>query len=230
MMKAIGYPFLLAGIGMLAATFFTYTNTRTFLKDAIKAEGTVIELIRSQSDDSITYRPVVVFVSQKGEEIEFTSLSGSNPPSYSRGQTVEIFYLPDAPQKAEINGFFSLWGAPTILGAMGSIFSTVGASILIALTRKEREEKYLKQQGTPIETKFKSVEIDTTESVNDRHPFRVITQWQNPSTKEIHVFESNSVWYDPSEFMTSDPITVFIERENPKKYLVDLSFLPKLAE
>ena len=44
---------------------------------------------------------------------------------------------------------------------MGSIFSTVGASILVALMRKEREEKYLKQQGTPLKTKFKSVEIDT---------------------------------------------------------------------
>jgi hypothetical protein len=68
---------------------------------------------------------------------------------------------------------------------MGSIFSTVGASILVALMRKEREEKYLKQQGTPLKTKFKSVEIDTTESVNGRHPFRVITQWQNPSTTGV---------------------------------------------
>ena len=47
---------------------------------------------------------------------------------------------------------------------MGSICSTVGASILVALMRKEREEKYLKQQGTPLKTKFKSVEIDTTNS------------------------------------------------------------------
>lgn len=229
-MKVIGYPFLLAGIGMLAATCFTYIDTNTFLKNAIKAEGTVIELIRSRSDDSITYQPVVVFVSQKGEEIEFTSSVGSNPPSYSKGQTVEIFYLPENPQTAEINGFFSLWGVPIILGAMGGIFSTVGASILVAIISKEREEKYLKQQGTPIKTKFKGVEIDTTKSIDGRNPFRVITQWQNPSTTEIHVFKSNSIWYDPSEFMTSDSITVFIERENPKKYFVDLSFLPKLAE
>ncbi|MBD2105499.1 DUF3592 domain-containing protein [Nodosilinea sp. FACHB-13] len=229
-MKAIGYPFLLTGIGMLAATFFTYTNTNTFLKDAIKTEGTVIELIRSQSDDSVTYQPVVVFVSQEGEEIEFTSLSGSNPPSYSKGQAVEIFYLPDNPQKAEINGFFSLWGLPTILGALGSIFSTVGTGLLVVPMVKEREEKYLRQQGTPIETKFKNIDVDTTVSVNGNHPFRIMTQWQNPSTTEIHVFKSSCLWYDPSEFMTGDPITVFIERENPKKYFVDLSFLPKLAE
>ncbi|WP_199325799.1 DUF3592 domain-containing protein [Nodosilinea sp. FACHB-141] len=215
---------------MLAATFFTYTNTNTFLKDAIKTEGTVIELIRSQSDDSVTYQPVVVFVSQEGEEIEFTSPSGSNPPSYSKGQAVEIFYLPNNPQKAEINEFFSLWGLPTILGALGSIFSTVGTGLLVVPMIKEREEKYLRQQGTPIEAKFKSIDVDTTVSVNGNHPFRIMTQWQNPSTTEIHVFKSSCLWYDPSEFMTGDSITVFIERENPKKYFVDLSFLPKLAE
>jgi hypothetical protein len=30
--------------------------------------------------------------------------------------------------------------------------------------------------------------------------------------------------------MNRDKITVFIERANPKKYYIDLSFLPKLAE
>jgi hypothetical protein len=67
-------------------------------------------------------------------------------------------------------------------------------------------------------------------SVNDRHPFQIVTQWQNPSTSEIHVFESDNIWYDPSEFITNQRITVYIEKENPKKYWVDLSFLPKMAK
>ncbi|MGF1519101.1 MAG: DUF3592 domain-containing protein [Nodosilinea sp.] len=228
--------FLLPGIGMLAGTFFTYKNTTTFLKGAIRVEGTVIELIRSRSDnldsinDSIAYYPVVSFIGQAGEKVEFTSSSGSNPPSYSTGQTVEIFYSPAAPQNAEINSFFSLWGVTAILGGLGSIFSTVGACFLIVPMLKGGEEKYLKQQGTPIETDFKSVEINTAYSVNGKHSFQIVTQWQNPSTTEIHVFESNNLWYDPSEFITRKRITVFIEKENPKKYYVDLSFLPKLAE
>lgn len=222
--------FLLPGIGMLAATLFTYKNTNTFLKEAIRAEGTVIELIQSRSDDSMAYYPVVVFASQDGKEIEFTSPSGSNPPSYSTGQTVEILYLPTEPQKAEINSFFSLWGLTAILGGMGSIFSAVGAGMFVVPRLKEGEEKRLKQEGTPIETDFKSVEANTAYSVNGRYPFKVITQWQNPSTTEIHVFESNNLWYDPTDFMTRKQITVFIERDNPKKYFVDLSFLPNLAD
>jgi hypothetical protein len=229
-MKLVKYTFLAAGIGMLAGTVFLYTNTSVFLKDAIKTEGTVIELIPSYSDGSTTYRPTVRFINQQGKEIEFASSSSSNPPSYSEGQTVEILYLPDEPQKAEINGFFSLWGAPLILGGLGSAFFTVGASLLAVPMLKGRKENYLKQQGIPIETEFKSVEINTMLSVNDRHPFQVVTQWQNPSTSEIHVFESDNIWYDPSEFITNQRITVYIEKESPKKYWVDLSFLPKMAE
>ncbi|XHX80627.1 MAG: DUF3592 domain-containing protein [Stenomitos frigidus ULC029] len=228
--KVVKYTFLTVGIGMLAGTVFLCTNTNAFLREAIKAQGTVIELIPSYSDGSTTYRPAVRFINQQGKEIEFASSSSSNPPSYAEGQTVEVLYLPDKPQQAEINGFFSLWGAPVILGSLGSIFFTIGASLLVVPMFKEREAKHLKQQGTPIETEFKSVEINTMLSVNDRHPFQVITQWQNPSTSEIHVFESNNLWYDPSEFITNQRITVYIEKENPKKYWVDLSFLPKMAE
>lgn len=228
--KLFASIFLAAGIGMLAGTVFTYTNTSAFLKDAIKAEGTVVELIRSRSDDSVTYRPVVRFMNQQGKAIEFASLSSSNPPSYSEGQTVEVFYRPDAPQQAEINSFFSLWGVSVILGGLGSVFSTIGASFLVVPMLTGRKEKYLKQQGIPIETKFKSVEINTMLSVNDRNPFQVITQWQNPSTSEIHVFKSSNLWYDPSDYIKTKRITVYIEKENPKKYWVDLSFLPKMAE
>jgi hypothetical protein len=39
--------------------------------------------------------------------------------------------------------------------------------------RKEREEKYLKQQGTPLKTKFKSVEIDTAYTAGERKRFCV---------------------------------------------------------
>ena len=46
----------------------------------------------------------------------------------------------------------------------------------------------------------------------------------------MHVFESDNVWFDPTSYVKGRKITVFIENDNPKKYLVDLSFLPKLAK
>lgn len=224
------YVFALAGIGMLAGAFFLYRSTSTFLGEAITADGTVVGLERSRTRDSSTYKPVVRFTSETGEEIEFVSSSGSNPPSYSKGEKVEVLYLLHQPAQARINSFFSLWGGAVILGGLGGVFALVGTGIILGGTLKGRRDDHLKRNGTPIQTDFQSVELNEALSVNGRHPFRVLTQWQNPATSEVHVFKSNNLWFDPSKYLTDRPITVFIERDNPRKYFVDLSFLPKVAE
>ncbi len=226
----IKYLFTLIGAAMLAGAFFWYGSTSNFLKEAVKAEGAVVELVRSQSSDSTTYRPVVHFLSQDGRQIEFTSTSGSNPPSYTSGEKVEVLYLPSAPQDARINGFFSLWGGPVIVGGMGSLFFLIGAGIMLAGLFKGRSDDKLRLHGTPVSTQFQSVEQNRSLSVNGRHPFRIFTQWHNPATSELHIFQSNNLWFDPSDHINQQQITVFIDAANPKKYLVDLSFLPKLAQ
>ena len=90
-----------------------------------------------------------------------------------------------------------------------------------------RKDAYLKTHGIPLDTEFQSVECNEVLSVNGKHPFRVLTLWQNPSTSELFIFKSHNLWFDPSNYIKRKNITVFIERNNPRKYYVDLSFLPK---
>lgn len=225
----IKYVFSAIGIAMIAGALYWVQNTRAYLAQAGSAQGTVVDLVRSSSSSSSTYAPVVRFVTAKGEKIEFTSGTGSNPPSYSQGESVEVLYQPGAPRDARINGFVSLWLGPMIVGGIGSIFFLIGGGIALASVLQGRKEEYLRQNGTRILTTFQSVELNTSLAVNGRHPFRVFTQWTNPSTSEIHVFESENLWFDPSPHINNRTITVFIEPGNPKKYYVDLSFLPKLA-
>lgn len=229
-MKVIACVFSLIGLGLLIGSFFLYKNTSSFLEEAAKAEGVVVSLIPSRSQNSTTYKPVFRFKDQKGVEIEIVSSTSSNPPSYSEGEKVEVLYLPADPKKAEINDFFSLWGAAVIVGGLGSVFFLIGAGILLFSILKRRRDEYLKEQGDPIETEFQRVELNKTVTVNGRNPFRIITQWQNPSTAEVHIFESDNLWFDPSDYIVSHQITVFIEQNNPKKYYVDTSFLPNLAK
>lgn len=225
----IKYIFTLVGIGMIIGAFLIYKSSATFVGNAIETQGKVIELVRVRSSDnsSYYYKPVVTFKTSKGEAVEFTSSSGSNPASFSVGEEVPILYLPAKPQEAKIKGFFSLWGAAAIVGGIGSVFFLVGIIILLVAKLKNKKEKYLKQYGTPIETRFQSVQLNKSFEVNGRNPFQVLTQWQNPSTSEIHVFKSNNIWFDPTDHINDREITVYIEKNNPKKYFVDLSFLPK---
>ncbi|WP_215398526.1 DUF3592 domain-containing protein [Rheinheimera oceanensis] len=230
-MKAIAvvkYLFTLVGFAMLAGAFFAYNSTSSFLKEAAVADGMVVELLASRSDNSITYRPVVQFMSEQGQLIEFVSATGSNPASYSQGEQVEVLYLPTRPSDAKINGFFSLWGVAIILAAIGAVFFIIGVGIIAFLSLKGRQDEMLKSSGMAIKTQYQGVEQNTALSVNGRHPFRVLTQWQNPATSDIHIFKSNNLWFDPSAYIKQDTIRVFIAQDNPAKYYVDLSFLPKL--
>jgi len=234
------YVFMLLGFAALAASFFFYQSTSDFLQKATKTEGIVVELNRSVSKaepndplghkTSVSYKPVVNFVTGNGEKIEIVSMMGSNPPMYHKGQKVEVVYLPDEPHSAKIYDFFSLWGIALIFGSGGGLMFLIGAGIMLASTLKTRSDQYLREQGVPIKTEFQRVVMDTSLSVNGRHPFQVLTQWQNPSTSEIHVFHSNNLWFDPTNHIKTKQITVFIERDTPRKYLVDLSFLPKIAD
>ena len=111
---------------------------------------------------------------------------------------------------------------------MGAVFFLVGAGIIVFIALKGRQDEMLKTSGVAIETQYQSVEQNTALSVNGKHPFRVLTQWQNPATSDIHIFKSNNLWFDPSAYIKQETIRVFIAQGNPAKYYVDLSFLPKL--
>lgn len=234
LMKPILGIFCLVGIGLLVLAFFLARNSHALVAEGRHASGTVIELARNVSSRdgrrSTTYRPVVRYVTASGETIEFTSSSGSNPPSYHPGETVEVLYRADNPYRARINGFFSLWGAAAICGFIGLLFVAIPGVILLMNRRRQRTNATLLRQGVPLETRLQQVLQDTSRSVNGRHPFRVVTQWLDPQRAQMRVFRSDPLWYDPSTQLGDRPITVYIERGNPDSYYMDLSFLPPLAE
>jgi hypothetical protein len=224
-LTTIKYVFSLVGLGFLVGAAFLYHDTSSFLAQATRANGSVSNLVRN---GSTTYAPVIDFVDNNGKNIEFTSSSGSNPPSYSVGDEVEVYYLATDPQGAKIDGSFSLWGGVIVLGALGSVFSLIGFGIAAVMIFKGRSEENLKKHGVCIDTKFHGIEINEGISINGKNPYRLIAQWLNPDTSKIHVFKSANLWFDPTDYVTTDMIKVFIKSGHPNKYYVDISFLPKL--
>ncbi|MDX1459213.1 MAG: DUF3592 domain-containing protein [Marinobacter sp.] len=227
--KIVKYLFTLIGLGMLVGAFMLYSNTASFLDQAVSAKGEVVELIRSRSSDSVSYYPVVVFEDSYGREVEFQSNTGSNPPSYSRGETVSVLYEESNPEGARINGFFSLWGAALIVGILGLVFGGVGGGMVLHGVLKQRSQAHLRQHGVQIHAAFQSVEHNTGLKVNGRSPYRIVCQWQHPQTREIYVFRSDNLWFDPRDHLPGDTVPVLVDESNLKNYWVDTSFLPQMA-
>jgi len=229
-LKFIKVIFSIIGLGLLVGSFFLYQNTSEFLEKAVKAEGVVIDLVRKRSSDSTTYAPTIRFTTNNGTMIEFTSSTSSNPPSYSRGEQVAVFYLPEQPDEAKINGFFSLWGAAVIVAGIGTVFFLVGFGMIFYGIRKQRKKEHLLQRGTRINTDFQSVNRNTSIKVNGRSPFVISSQWLNPRTNELHIFESESIWFDPEDHIKGESVMVYIDPNDPSDYYMDISFLPALAK
>ena len=215
---------------MLVGALLLYQHTSGFLAGAAHAEGTVTSLVSSGSSGSGTLAPVFQFAIGTGERVEVTGSVASRPPRYIRGEKVDVVYDPGRPQEARINDFFSLWGAAVIVGGFGGVFFLIGAGMMLAGGVTRRHDASLLQTGTAVATKFQSVELNRSLDVNGSCPFRVVTQWLDPATSEVHVFKSHDLWFDPTAYIKRSDITVYIARGNQKHYYVDLSFLPKLAE
>jgi hypothetical protein len=223
----VGLLFLLVGIGL-------FVHTRHFVATAQHAGGTVVSLelvtsnLRSRSS-SPTWAPRVQFATPDGQTHEFVSTSSSNPPSYGRGEHVGVLFDPARPEIARIDSFFSLWGAPLIFTVLGGVFVLIMGVVMLALRRGAARNATLLRTGTRIEARFQSVEQNTSMTVNGRHPYRILTQWQDPQSSRLYLFESGNLWFDPISFIQQETIPVYIEAGNPKHYCMDISFLPKPA-
>ncbi len=221
--------FLVVGLGMLAAAAYWASRVEQFARAARVAHGTVIKLERSHSGSSSSYYPIVKYQTEGGEEITFRSSFGSNPPSHRVGEAVIVLYDGSDPHAARIRSFFSLWGGATIVGAIGAVFTLVGGGLLYARRRVAERAQYLRRHGTPVQTDYQNVQINTRLRVNGCHPWRIVTQWKNPSTGELHLFRSENLWFDPTPHIGARQITVYLERRDPTRYYMDVSVLPTLA-
>lgn len=226
----INYVCLILGLSLLGLSFYLYQSKQAFIANAETAQGTVVELIASRSDKSTTYRPVITFTTKEGKQTEFTSSAGSNPPSYNQGEKVTVLYDPKNPVKADINSFSSLWLGAIIVGFIGFVFFLIGVFSVVSDKKKQKKLQYLLANGKRISTKFEAVEINNSTAVNGRNPYQICTKWFDEAANELYVFKSNDIWFDPTDYIGTEPIKVIIDPNDRKNYNMDISFLPKLKK
>ncbi|BAY63050.1 hypothetical protein NIES22_31270 [Calothrix brevissima NIES-22] len=140
---------VMAGMGTLCSVIGVVDalNTRSFMASSIQTQGTVVDVVRRSSRDnkgriSYFYYPVVKFTPASGEETIFESDTGSNPPSYSQGQSINILYNPQQPNAARENSWFTLWGFPAIFTGIGSIFVVVGGALLLVKIPEQQQVNF----------------------------------------------------------------------------------------
>lgn len=120
----------LAAIGLIWAGVY-FGNQQLALDDhGLKAEGTVVRLEESRSNNSTSYYPVVRFENNLGHSVEFKDRAGSSPPLYRSGEKVQVLYLEDNPKgSAAIDKGIFNWGIPLALLLFGTLLGIVSLGL-----------------------------------------------------------------------------------------------------
>jgi hypothetical protein len=133
MRRTLGGWFLAIGVVIAIAGVFSYVSTRRFIDRAARAAGTVVRVLEEadSGDGGTLFRPVVQFRTLAGAMVEFRSNFRSKPAGYRLGDAVTVLYEPDAPDRAEIESFMTLWFLTLICGLLGTIFLGAGVGVLL---------------------------------------------------------------------------------------------------
>lgn len=234
MKSAVVFKYVLFAIGLslLIGAAYIYLDKKSFLDKAIVTQGTVLESIKSIADhpqflklrphipnnfNSTYYHPVISFKTKTDENITFIASANSTSPLYGNGKSVEIIYDPAHPEEAIIKKYYSALGIPLLMGFFGILFFLM----LSVFHFSQKKAKYIFDNGIRILTNFDSVQ--PTYTIRSKF-FRIYTYYFDPDTNTVKVFKSKKLLFDPTEFIRSKTITVILHPENPKKYLMDISF------
>lgn len=214
----IGLIFGIIGLAIIASGVWSWQSRQAIIAAGIRTTGIVTEL-----DYSGTYYPVVEFRDRSGQPHTYRARSGSNPPSYTRGERVEIVYLPGNPEHALIDDFMGRWMLPAFLLCFGGVFAAVGWTTAYFYWRRKRMIAKVKQRGVPVTARFVESFRDTSITVNGRHPWKVAAQATNPLTGKQDAFESDAVWVDLSEVLAGKTVRVLIDPDRPDRHWIDLT-------
>ncbi len=219
--------FLCIGVLLLLFGYGNYRSTQQFLKIARPAIGKVVNMhdVYDSDSHSYTYAPVVQYTDNTGKERTFTSTTSSNPPDYAVGDSIHILYDPAHPENPSLAGWMDLYIGVLILGIIGGLFVIIPGVVLYFYFKRKQEIQWLKENGKTVIAKVNGVELNTSLKVNGQSPYLIKSQWLDTVTNTMHIFNSENIWYDPTQYV-KDEIEVLIDPNNPKLYYVKTDFLP----
>lgn len=135
MSDGVIFGLVFGGVGFLLAALalFFLIRTRIFINNSEQTQGTVTQIVYSRDSENSDYTPVFRFRTFQGQEVEVSGNLRTNPPQFQVGQTIDVLYDPENPQKARIKKWMNLYFVPALLGFLGLLFGGIGVAVVIAI-------------------------------------------------------------------------------------------------
>jgi hypothetical protein len=130
MSAVAGIVMILIGGAAVTGSWLWARHRTEFLRHALPARGTVVELAASTNAGPTTWAPIVEFTPEGGRPIRFRHPVASSHPGWRVGQQVGVRYDPDSPSNAIIDQGWWTSAIPYLPGILGLLFLALGISAL----------------------------------------------------------------------------------------------------
>jgi hypothetical protein len=189
-------------------------------KNGIIAESIVLSSERTGRKAELD-KVTVSFTTAEGNKINATGLRREyvNP-----GDKVKIFYDRENPQIIDFGDTigYNLRGALT-----GGFLFLTGLFLFIRYYIKGNTQKKLIRSGRKIAGEFISIDRNERYRMGDKNPWVIKCRWIDESNIEYY-FTSKDYLIDPAPYLSGRScIDVFIDPDDPDRYFMDTSFMPK---
>jgi hypothetical protein len=135
-------------------------------------------------------------------------------------------YDPPGPSTGVARSLARQWSIPLFAGGCALTFLLAGAAPQVLRGRRLKRRTWLVLHGRRIDTELLGVGRNALALWGDEHPYRIYSQWRDPRTGLVYQFHSVDLWVEPSAWLPRGGIPVRIDPANPKRYEMDLGFVP----
>ncbi len=219
----VGAIFGSVGIIMFIVSMFIMVRHVRFNKSNPATEAVITSIERSYTgkrNNRKTTHKVYVSYTVDGEEYE--TLLGYYTRSMKSGDTVTVHYQESDPNKIMVKNYTVEY----ILIPLSAFFLILDVGIFTVSLKRKKREKYLRENGQREIATVTGVVEDMHTTVNGVHPKMIECEIFNQYTGQRHIYRSQSVMNDLSQFIGM-PVDVYIDTADNTKAFVDLE---KLAE
>lgn len=212
----VGTIFVIAGI------FWMISGIR-FRENAAEVMAVISEIDTYRDSDGDTNHKVYVNYSYDGNTYNDIPLGEYSSGMYE-GKEIELLVDPVNPSRISTQ-LGSIIGSSVFIG-MGGIFALVGICPFIVMGRKSSKRKKLIDAGHSIYATVDSIDINTSYSVNGRHPFVIYCSYKDEYKDVIYRFKSDNLWTNPSQVIEpGSEIRIYVDGTDFSKYHVDTESL-----
>ncbi len=212
----VGVGLALIGLVFFIAGLVCGISQKMFL-DRAKITEAEISLVDIYYDNDGS-ECVDVYVTYTVDDVEYSmkELNIRNSDMHE-GETIEIYYDTKNPDKMQAisTGYTYMWG----FGGVGLGIMLFGGFFIAIYVRNGA----IKKNGYMKKMPVKMVDVCYPIQTGGRMARRVICYNPNPKLDELNEYRSHLIWDDVVDSIDCDDlIPVYIDKNNPKKYFMDV--------